>query len=74
MPSQGLEFLATSFCWQDSVTCKAETRDGASWLLVGLLPLEVSSSVAFCHVLTITREGASTCVAKVTVYIWPHPC
>lgn len=44
MPSQGLEFLATSFCWQVSVTCEAETHDGVSWLLVGLLPLEVSSS------------------------------
>lgn len=44
MPRQGLECLVTSFCWQVSVTCKAETHDGASWLLVGLLPLEVSSS------------------------------
>lgn len=43
LTSQGLEALATSFCWQVSVTCKAETHDGASWLLVGLLPLEVSS-------------------------------
>lgn len=46
IPSQGLEFLATSFFWQVSVTCKAETHDRASWWLVGLLPLEVSSSSA----------------------------
>lgn len=63
MPSRVFGVLATSFFWQISVTCKAATHDGASWSLVGLLPLEVSSSsagkawVAFCPVLAI-REGS----------------